>query len=227
MYFNDNEEFFWYVNFGITKTNAKKDPEKALEACIDSAYKDSCRNINYKRSLSELEAMLKKDSPGSEKQIAENYKALKEVFLQKCISVIRNCINDLLISYNIDFDSWHKELCTGEGAYDIRLNDVPPGLFENDNIGLTIGQCQKWVNMTLKNMLIMGMWDDSLLKYEREIHIPIDDKIQLEAKKAGIETVLPAWNNINNYDDYLNFQKELRSKLHIPPIKWEWDAWMR
>ena len=59
----------------------------------------------------------------------------------------------------------------------------------------------------------MGLWDNELLRYKDKIHVPIDDRIQAKAKNEGIKTVLPAWNNINDYEDYLRFQVELREKV--------------
>ena len=222
MFDRNSEDFLWYVNFGITKAQASADKNAALEKCINIAYEDSCRHIDYLHSISELNAMKK----NSDCDTAEKFENYKTNFKTKCISIIKNCIQELLSNDNIDYDKWHRSLCTGEDAPDLRLNDIPPGLFKND-VGLTIGQRQKWVNMSIKNMLVMGLWDNELLRYKDKIHVPIDDRIQAKAKSEGIETVLPAWNNINDYEDYLRFQVELREKVKTPPIIWEWDEWVK
>lgn len=226
MFDRSNENFLWYVDFGITKTQAIADKNTALEKCINKAYEDSCRHIDYLYSVSELDSMKKKSSSDIARDTAIRFEDHKECFKTKCTSIIRNCIQELLSNNTVDYDSWHRNLCTGEGATDLRLNDIPPGLFTND-AGLTIGQRQKWVNMSIKNMLVMGLWDNELLRYKDKIHVPIDDKIQERAKNIDVYTKLPAWNCIDNYDDYLRFQVELRDVLSTPPIIWEWDEWMK
>lgn len=226
MFERNSEDFLWYVNFGITKTQAQMKPEEALKHCINNAYKDACRHVKYYYSIAKLEAMQKKSSSESDRQTAKDFYSLKEDFKLKCSSIIRNYIMNLLSSDKIDFDEWHKELCTGENAVDPCLDDVPEGLFQDDSIGLTVGQRQKWVNMSIKNMLVMGLWDKDLERNIDKIHVPIDDKIQRAAKSVNVHTVLPAWNNINDYEDYMRFQSELRDKLGEPPIIWEWDSWL-
>ena len=222
MFDRDSEDFLWYVNFGITKAQASADKNAALEKCINNAYKDSCRHIDYLHSVSELDAMKK----NSDYDTAVEFEKIKTAFITKCISIIKKCIQELLSNDNIDYDKWHRSLCTGEDAPDLRLNYIPSGVFNND-VGLTIGQRQKWVNMSVKNMLVMGLWDNELLRYKDKIHVPIDDRIQAQAKSIGIKAALPAWNNINNYGDYFQFQTELREIVKTPPIIWEWDEWIK
>ena len=48
-------DFLWITYFGITKTEAEKNKEKAAFACADRAYRDLCRRIPYFYSSSEIE----------------------------------------------------------------------------------------------------------------------------------------------------------------------------
>lgn len=229
MFEQNSEDFLWFVNYGITKGNAESNHGNALECCIESAYKDACRHIRYYYSLSDLDVMKRKTSTKEDQDRAKDFEKKKNDFIKQCNSIIKNNIEELLSNSNADFDKWHQNLCTGEGDSNHHLSDIPDGLFENGSTGLTIGQRQKWINMSIKNMLIMGFWDEALSKYKDVIHVPIDDKILTKAKEEGINTILPKeWNNINDYDEYMRFQTELRDKLKPTlPIVWEWDAWMR
>ena len=221
----NNEDFLWFVNFGITRTQAEEDHNKALTCCISSAYNDACRHINYLRSVSEINAMKNRDSSDADKETAIEFESKKEEFKRQCSIAILNGIQELLSSGTIDYDCWHRNLCTGK-----ELGAVPDGLFKDNSQGLTIGQIQKWVNMSIKNMLIMSFWDNALAGYKGKIHVPIDDKIYNKAKEeVGVITVLPKeWNKISNYDEYMRFQEELRNKLKTtPPIVWEWETWLQ
>ena len=225
MFDRNSEDFLWYVNFGIMKTQAKEDHSKALSCCISSAYKDACRHIGYRYSVSDLDALKKKDSSDADKETARVFETKKETFKNQCSKTILKGIQELLSSDNIDYDCWHRNLCTGS-----ELSAVPDGLFRDNSTGLTMGQIQKWVNMSIKNMLVMSFWDNELSTYNEKIHVPIDDRIYDKAKaEVGVITTLPKeWNNINSYDEYMRFQEELRNKLKLTsPIVWEWETWMQ
>jgi len=223
MFDRNSEDFLWYVNFGITKAQARANKEAALEQCINKAYEDSCRHIDYLHSVSDVNSMKRKTNPKDIRQKALDFDEKKKRFKNTCATRIKNSILVLLSPKSTDYDEWHKKLCTGNDY----LNYIPTGLFGNKSSGLTIGQRQKWVNMSVKNMLVMGLWDNELLRYKDKIHVPIDDRIQAQAKSIGIKTFRSAWNNINDYEDYFRFQTELRKKVKTPPIIWEWDEWIK
>lgn len=93
-----------------------------------------------------------------------------------------------------DFDSLHQELCDSLiGTWSI----------------LTYGQAQKWINMTLKYWLVLGEHRiKNIEKNARFFHIPIDSYVQ----KGWFQEKKPkAWSKINNYDDYMEYQKKHRA----------------
>jgi hypothetical protein len=82
---------------------------------------------------------------------------------------------------------------------------------------LTIGQAQKWVNMTLKYWLLFG--NNRIQSIEKNVayfHIPIDSIIQ--------EFMLPnvkykAWSKMSDYDlEYMEYQKKFRNISKETPI---------
>lgn len=104
------------------------------------------------------------------------------------------------------YDNWHQKKC-----------DEIVVLFNND-LGYKefyLGHAQKWINMSLKYCLAIG--DDVFKGITQNInflHIPIDNVIQdrllIEFK---VTKIIGAWSKINNYEIYLNYQKEVREKI--------------
>ena len=120
------------------------------------------------------------------------------------------------------FDEWHEDLCTklkdayGAGGYS----------------AFTVGQGQKWINMTLKYLYVFG--EDRCPKYEqfyRFCHVPIDSIIVARLKEVnqgnlppGIDG--PAWSRIDDYSVYIGFQRWLRGAYEgSEPLAVEFALW--
>ena len=101
-----------------------------------------------------------------------------------------------------EFDLVHKELCHS------LVSKWPE---------LSIGQAQKWINMTLKYWLIFG--DVRVENIERNaafFHIPIDNFVQI---KMFNEKNPNPWSKIKSYDDYMKYQHIHRDKnTNLAPI---------
>ncbi len=108
-----------------------------------------------------------------------------------------------------DFDDYHKE--TTEKLVKISQKDF------------TVGQGQKWINMSLKYCLIIDPRNYSI--NSRYFHIPIDNIV------LGILKGFPSvgkWSRIRNYDHYLKFQKWFRKEYaDKEPIMSELEIWKR
>lgn len=103
----------------------------------------------------------------------------------------------------------------------------------------TIGQAQKWLNMTLKYLWLLNILPDGL--NEEYLHIPVDSYIieAVGAKKDnyqyGLELVSPisksSWSSWDNYDKYMDFQDEVKKVIKekynsLTPLEWESLAWI-
>jgi len=116
-----------------------------------------------------------------------------------------------LISLDIDnqemFDSNHENVC-------VKLTEE-----WNE---LSIGQAQKWINMTLKYWLLFG--EKRIPNIEKNaiyFHIPIDSFVQKDM--FGITEPKP-WSKIRNYAEYMKYQQEHREKnIKTPPIIYEFE----
>lgn len=127
---------------------------------------------------------------------------------RKCLNEIINNILDSKIFSQDDFDEIHKKAC------DKLIKSFDDQLF-------TIGQAQKWINMTFKYL--------HLLDYKRVnnvyeyCHIPIDSYM---LNITNYQMSKP-WSKIDDYDEYLEYQKWFREtyKNEIP-LDAEFYLWL-
>jgi hypothetical protein len=106
------------------------------------------------------------------------------------------------------FDSWHRSAC-----------EVLIGVYRSHEVHLTVGQAQKWLNMTLKYLFVadaLGVTPMAQVRpYYRFAHMPIDNVV-LDALGA-MEPVGPPyprpWSRQDDYDEYLRFQRAVRERF--------------
>lgn len=190
--------------------------ERTIEVCAQKAYRDIQRNL---RGIGE---MLEND---------------KQLYRNDMCNLISSCIDELLRS-KVSFDVWHKDTC-----------DKICSMTKTHNVPLvdefTYGLAQKWLNMTLKNMLVMELYEEQLNQIKKDLHIPVDSYI-LEAASKYLEIdvidktgenlkpykegVSKPWSKWNNYEEYLRFQHEVReavtAKGYECPMDWEFSSWL-
>ncbi|MBQ4601509.1 MAG: hypothetical protein IJB24_01485 [Clostridia bacterium] len=88
------------------------------------------------------------------------------------------------------------------------------------------GQAQKWLNMTIKYMLVMGLHEEKFNSIKPYLHVPVDNYIIKAAKDKGVKTPSASWSQWD-YTKYRKFQKDLRKKINEPAIDWESSAWIK
>mgnify|MGYP003623374939 CR=1 FL=1 len=93
------------------------------------------------------------------------------------------------------FDADHRKLCK-----DLQV--------EWDQ--LTIGQCQKWINMSLKYWVVLGV--DGIERNLSLFHVPIDSYVLKGELCKGMTNKQGCWSKIDNYDTYFEYQKHIRQK---------------
>lgn len=144
-------DFFRYSYFGITSKDKEED---IIIKCAQKAYLDLCRTLTFKESL---------DEKKNEEQ--------RHKFRGEICKIIKKEIDILLTSNKTNFDKEHKKACNAIKAavkkYKI-LNTFSDG------------QAQKWLNMTLKYMWLLGIREDKFKNIKSVMHIPVDSII-LEA----------------------------------------------
>lgn len=148
------------------------------------------------------------------------FKGEHDAFRDNVKAAITQSIDGLIsVGTKEDFDQKHEDICkeiiTCANSQKVLAADF------------TYGQAQKWLNMTLKYMLLTGFWNDKLQPIIGFLHVPVDSYIISAAKKdLGISVVPKAWSKWD-IELYEKFQKEVREKFgNEYPIEWEYRVWL-
>jgi len=120
------------------------------------------------------------------------------------------------IKNQTEYDSWHMQLCN-------KLMEM----YMNSGIDFHIGQSQKWVNMTMKYLYILGCLDLSAIF--NFFHVPLDNIVFNAAKKTlNIPKPSQSWSRMDDYFcEYMEYQKHIRESISVPPLRWEFSNWIR
>ncbi len=113
------------------------------------------------------------------------------------------------------FDSWHEDICS---------NIIK--LYRSRGADMTIGQAQKWLNMTMKYLFILDA--PGIAEAIYYCHVPIDSYI-IDAAEKQLELKRPKlpWSKIDDYEEYADYQREIRWRLkNVAPLEWEFRTWI-
>lgn len=177
-------------------------------------------------------------------------------------NIISDRIDQLKETFD-DFDTWHKGTCNKIiDYYRKTLDDGQPILVRRkgkersvEGTTLSVGQAQKWLNMTLKYLwlldrlnLLEGVSSSFFRTYQSCFHIPLDSYIIRYVKREpkqkrvndfpefnGLDDIYSIvglsgseWSKINDYKEYLEYQKAIRkgfTKSKMIPLQWELEHW--
>lgn len=177
--------------------------KKAIMAAYRDATNQGAYNTLFKKDLDHIE-----DLRGESKE-ARNKSAL---FLSEKISDSENMKNG--------FDEWHADVCKKlvEFYKEIRVGD--------DNF-FTYGNAQKWVNMTMKYLWMLGLLPENIK--EKDLHIPIDSFIMgvLQAgdlPKSSETNRIIGWSKWKEYQQYEKVQKKIKGECTINSENNTWIA---
>ena len=239
-------DFLLYSYFGIKESDLNDQSKKGIPyicaKCAKRAYLDLARTVKYSYSSSELEEMKSKKSSKEDKDKATN-------FIDSKNELIKNICENILfpietkegeISFkNSDFDDWHKAKC--EEIINFMNNSIDKSntkILKEEKF--TIGQAQKWVNMTLKYLWLLNALPTGVKP--EYLHVPIDSYIIEIAydNKNKFENALglleekpkESWSKLPEYKTYFKIQEAIRKAIKTNatnetiPIKWESLAWI-
>ena len=230
-------EFLWFSYFGIRKEDTDEKAENGkknelITICAQRAYLDLCRTIKFVKDESKNNISKKEKDERADFQGAI------------CEIIAGNIKYHILKSDEDSYDDIHKKVCT----FIIEKVNSYKDDFMADNF--TYGQAQKWLNMTIKYMYLMGFWKDEFKNIEKALHIPVDsyiiqavwgnDDIKLPLIKdkllkngtrgAYSDEKIKKWSKWRRYE-YRRFQNTLKKYLaeNLPdktPLEWEAEVWM-
>ena len=116
------------------------------------------------------------------------------------------------------FDDWHRRTVLSlQGLY-------ADGGFTS----FSIGQGQKWVNMSLKYAAVV-FGERTLPGIERLVpwlHVPLDNIVLAAPELRDAPRLLSAWSRLDDYDSYFAFQTWFRQAFpDCPPLATEFRLW--
>lgn len=218
------ERFFVFAYFGIDLNDENSD-EDIIRKCVERAYLDMCRTLKIDdQEWIETKENLSKD--------------LVNVLLNN-----KSIQDKILNAYSVFFENDSEQLTESQ----IR------GLVDKNGDGICFyyGQAQKWINMSLKYMWLLGLIDEKDIS---KLEVPIDSYIYKAAKIENGKKIIEesaitglgvkpikrtklknnkktneevAWSRINK-GEYETYQANIRKALgqNMSPIEWEFDAWI-
>lgn len=220
---------YFGIDGGIKTIQDENSRETITKCCAQRAYKDLARTIKYAYSVSYI------DSHKSDNGVAH--------FLDERKTRVENICDNILKStrerecLDSSFNEWHEQKCTD-------IMNIMNATHHNDHKLLkegyyfSIGQTQKWVNMTLKYVWLLDMLPKGLT--ERSLHAPIDSYILHSLKEHTVDGVTGSgetysyqnktWSALDDYDTYMELQKaikEIAEQNQMTPIAWEESAWIK
>lgn len=174
-------EFLLFNYFGLTQEDGN-DLETVLDSAIRRAYFDATNQGAFNTLFTE--------AVFPDREAVDELKAR----VKGMSALVGDAVKTLYFSNDrIDFDEWHKRICTallaryGEICDEL---DSPTFRVSPEAYGFfSYGNAQKWVNMTIKNLYIisgaylaMGGTDneaffDAVAERANEYHIPLDNVI--------------------------------------------------
>lgn len=119
-------------------------------------------------------------------------------------------------SPKVSFDKWCGKTC-GKIKIAIKIKDCYNKVNGSKSI-ITYGNAQKWLNMALKYLWLLGALPNDIK--ENRLHAPIDSYIlqklwnlKAEGVTCSADTFYykgNSWSKISDYDDYFDLQKVIR-----------------
>lgn len=210
-------DFLLYSYFGFELKDLDPAQEQAvIVKCAQRAYKDLCRTLKFQKLD---ESIAKKDIENIHKEFCSNI----------CKKMERLISESLLLSDVDSFDTRHEEACEAICQAVCKSNIVEKFCY---------GQAQKWLNMTMKYMWLLGLRKEQFDRLISVIHVPVDRYIMKAASRAGISLLRKdgqskeyhadksvSWSRWK-YETYIKFQHDLRHRFPAPII-WEGPEWIR
>lgn len=215
-----------------------------FEGAVRAAYNDATM-----RNALVLENPSKKNEADYQKaydKCEKERKTIHFIVKEQIIRITMKAVDDLS-KYTGNFNKWHENICNKlvngdkeyigfDKSYDELSKQYNKKFYYLDKDHpqyFTIGNAQKLINMTLKNLYIITTvsslcegnekaqeWCDKFSWiYDINLDIPIDSYI---LNYTGIKKV--TWSKISEYNRYLELQKEIKGNLKT--VDDECPAWI-
>lgn len=222
------EDYKWLWMFGIKKCEVEKLQIQGKLKYADEAF--GCAHIAFqdlRRVLHGFGEWDKSDKTEYRKEYRICISRLIIERIEKLFELGLKSSNDNSAKKEEQkrFDDWHYCTCKQIKDYThtyIKLKNVT---LKN---GFRYGAAQKWLNMTLKNMLALNKWGylNEIIQY---LHIPVDNIVIAKAREIKVSWKNSSWSALD-CDQYKAYQNSLRERIeelseYSCPIEWELKVW--
>ena len=117
-----------------------------------------------------------------------------------------------------EFDAWHRDTTS-------RLVQIA----ENPDFHFTVGQAQKWINVSIKNAIALGdrLMPDLFRVYD-VAHVPLDRIVLGELRRKDWmprDLLQDPWSQLTDYKEYMACQRLIRENLPGIPLEEEFHIW--
>ena len=133
--------------------------------------------------------------------------------VEKAITKLRD---DAKVTNQEAFDKWHRITC-------VRLCSTYKQHSYSD---FHVGQAQKWLNMSLKYIYVIG--DERYGHLYQFGHVPIDSIILSRLQRYNPPKLsVESWSRLDDYEEYLRFQQWIRDTfVDSIPLAVEFHLWL-
>lgn len=178
--------------------------DEPYNAAGDRAYRDFCRTVDF---------------PKTEHKLTRQEQIKRYIDRQNAKGDIYSRLRDELLVLDCknveEFDSWHCSACKRI------IEDF------SKEAKLNYGQAQKWLNMTLKYLLVLGVKEAN--RQVAYLHVPIDN-IVIQTASKYVKPCGKPWSQWNE-NEYKDYQERLKFYINqidtnMPPIIWEFRNWI-
>lgn len=200
----------FYFGSDATWGEGCETPE-AVQAVSARAYRDLNRTL---RGIGKVDA----------ERVIDMKKAMGRSVIKFVdgLQALNNSGNDPQEEFNLRHGKWCGEAIEAFGQF---------AKAQDTDLTLSYGQAQKWLNMSLKYLAVLGHPDVSQAYHL--LHVPLDRIVYRQAKKhLHLEPPSEArwaWSNLEK-EVYEQFQKDLRQRIEASGeyacvLDWEADVW--
>lgn len=240
----DAVEFLLFSYFKISSADIDETMECIINNAIEIAYADAVGQGAFN-------TLFLKDDKDAKEKIKKAKDEAKKYIL--------DFIQTEVMTGQLE-EGWHEGIC--DGIYNMFEKESLESHMQSTKIqspritAFTYGNAQKWINMTLKNLYIIGLILseefecnklDNLVKNAKEYHIPVDNYILQKAygncgkivqitknetyKIKCDDGEMYSWSQIPNYDTYMEIEEELQELARKDDnfktyLDWENEGWI-
>jgi hypothetical protein len=115
------------------------------------------------------------------------------------------------------FDAWHHESV-----------DILKRISSEHGFSLSVGQSQKWMNMSIKYAIALGEHRVPGFFCAYDVaHVALDNIVLERLTELGMSPPECAWSKMVDYSEYMAVQEWVRKHFAMVPVEAEYDLWLR